>query len=174
MSMGAPMRGRANRFILPIVVTLLALGDGLLHLRLIYILFRGRLWGSPSFGGPPPGAPPRAPGPPPGAPRGKPPQAIPFISLPLNELFLLNCIGFVVLVLLFWLALRQFGGWVWVVDVALIAFTVVSIVGWVRVGKPNPMGYGHLAKGVEIVLIVALLAHLAYLLTRRSTGLRTL
>jgi hypothetical protein len=157
------MRGRANRFILPIIVTLLALGDGLLHLRLIYILFRGRLWGSPSFGGPPPGAP-----------RGKPPQAIPFISLPLNELFLLNCIGFVVLVLLFWLALRQFGGWVWVVDVALIAFTVVSIVGWVRVGKPNPMGYGHLAKGVEIVLIVALLAHLAYLLTRRSTGLRTL
>jgi hypothetical protein len=166
------MRGRANHFILPVVITLLALAGGLLHLRLIYVLFRGRLWGSPSFGRPPPGAPPRAPGPPPGAPRGGPPKPIPFLSLPLNELFLLNCIGFVVLVLLFWIVLRRFGGWVWVMDVALIVFTVLTMVGWSRVGKPNPMGYGRLAVAMEIVLIIALLAHLGYLLARRNTGLR--
>jgi hypothetical protein len=167
------MRGRAAIWILPIIVTLLALADGLLHLRLIYILFRGRLWGSPSFG-PRPGAPPRGSGgPPPGVPRGRLPQAIPFISLPLNELFLLNCIGFVVLVLVLWFVLRRFGAWVWLVDVALIGFTALSINGWVRVGKPNPMGYGHIAKGIEIALIIVLLIHLGYLLTRRSTGLRT-
>ena len=166
------MRGRGAFWLLPIIITLLALADGLLHLRLIYILFRGRLWGSPSFG-PPPGAPPRSGGgPPPGAPRGGPPQAIPFVSLPLNELFLLNCIGFVVLVLVLWLALTRFTRWVWAVDVVLLGFTALTLVGWARVGKPNPMGYGRLAVAMEIVLIIALLAHLGYLLARRNTGFR--
>lgn len=166
------MRERFNHWVLPAIITLLALADGLLHLRLIYILFRGRLWGSPSFG-PPPGAPAGGGGPPPGAPRGGPPQAIPFVSLPLNELFLLNCIGFVVLALLLWITLRAFRRAVWLVDVVLIGFTALSIIGWVRVGKPDPMGYGHIAKGIEIVLIVALLAHLASLLVRSGGRVRT-
>lgn len=166
------MRGRGAFWILPIIITLLALADGLLHLRLIYILFRGRLWGSPSFGGPPPGAPRSGGGPPPGAPRGGPPQAIPFVSLPLNELFLLNCIGFIVLALMLWLVLTRFSGWVWAVDVVLLGFTALTLVGWTRVGKPNPMGYGRLAVAMEIVLIVALLAHLGYLLARRNAVLR--
>jgi hypothetical protein len=166
------MRRRGAFLILPVIITLLALADGLLHLRLIYVLFRGRLWGRPSFGGPPPGAPPRVGGPPSGAPRGGPTNPIPFVSLPLNELFLLNCIGFVVLVLLLWLVLRRFGRWVWVMDIVLIGFTALSIIGWIRIGKPNPMGYGHLSKGIEIALIVALLVHLCYLLARR-VGFRT-
>jgi len=166
------MRRRGAFWVLPIIITLLALADGLLHLRLIYVLFRGRLWGTPSFGGPPPGAPPGG-GPPPGAPRGGPTDPIPFVSLPLNELFLLNCIGFVVLVLVFWFVLRRFCRWVWVVDVVLIGFTALSIIGWIRIGKPNPMGYGHLSKEIEIALIVALLAHLWNLLARRRVGFRT-
>jgi len=167
------MRQRGIRWLLPVIITLLAVADGVLHLRLIYVLFRGRLWGSPSFGGRPLGAPPGGGGPPPGAPRGGPPRPIPFISLPLNELFLLNCIGFIVLALLLWFVLRRFGGWVWVVDIVLIGFTALSIIGWVRIGKPNPMGYGHLAKGLEIALIVALVAHLAVFLAQRSAGVAT-
>ena len=91
----------------------------------------------------------------------------------MNELFLLNCIGFIALVLVLWLVLRRFGCAVWVVDVALIAFTTLSIVGWVRVGKPDPMGYGHISKGVEIALIIVLLAHIGYLNTRRRPEFRS-
>ncbi len=164
------MQRRVTDWIFPPIITILALGDGFLHLRLIYKLFRGRLWGSPSFG-PPPGAPAGGPsGGPPGGGRPpggfKMPQAIPFVSLPLNELFLLNCIGFVVLVLLFWVVWLRFRRWIWAVDIAMIAYTLVAIVGWFRVGKPNPQGWGHLSKGIEIALIVALLAHLAYLFFR--------
>jgi hypothetical protein len=159
------MRARVTDWILPIVITILALADGILHFRLIYKLFRGRLWGSPSFG-PPPGAPAGAPGG--GRPPGgfKMPQAIPFVSLPLNELFLLNCIGFVVLVLMLWVVFLWFNHWLWVVDIALIAYTALAIIGWFRVGKPNPQGLGHLSKGIEIALIVALVAHLGVLFVR--------
>lgn len=165
------MRARVMDWILPTVITILALWDGIFHLRLIYILFGGRLLGSPSFGGPPPGAPASAPG---GRPPGgvKMPQAIPFVSLPRNELFLLNFIGFVVLVVILWVVFLRFSRWLWVVDVVMIAYTAVAIIGYFRVGKPNPHGLGHLSIGIEIALIVALLAHLCYLFMRERSVTR--
>lgn len=169
------MRARVADWILPIVITILALADGILHLRLIYKLFRGRLWGSPSFG-PPPGASAGAPGGPPGGGRPpggfKMPQAIPFVSLPLNELFLLNFIGFVVLVAILWVVFLWSTRWLWVVDVVMIVYTAVAIIGWFRVGKPNPEGLGHLSKGLEIALIAALLIHLCYLFVRERRVMR--
>ena len=77
-----------------IIIAVLALADGVIHLLLDFILFGGR-------GGPPSGPRPAIPpgGPPPAA------RAFPFF-LPLNVLFLLNFIGAVVLVLLFWFGPR--------------------------------------------------------------------
>lgn len=140
------------RRLLPIVIVVLALADGVLHLMLDVVLFRGNFVGPLGPPGPPPGAPPGGGGPPAG-------PLVP-LPLPLNQLFLLNFIGYVVLVILFWLAPRWFGGKRWWVDVALILYTAVSIVGWLDVGRPNPMGLGYLAKAIEVVLIVALVAHI--------------
>lgn len=72
---------------LAVLISLLALADGVLHLSLNFVLFRGNLFGSL---GPPPGAPA-----PPGG--GGPPSFL----VPLNQAFTLNLIGYVVLVLLF-------------------------------------------------------------------------
>src|SRR5512133_567043 len=98
-SLEAPESDRSPfaRWILPAIITVLALADGLVHLSLDFVLFRGNFFG-PGRSGPPPGrlAPP---------PGGGPPQ----LPLPLNELFLLNFVGYVVLALLFWFAPRWLG-----------------------------------------------------------------
>src|SRR5947209_7514825 len=97
--------------ILPIVITFLALADGVLHFSLDLILFRGNFFGSAFPGGPPPGRAPGAatgtPRPPPG-PGFRPPA-------PINELFVLNLVGYIVLVLLFWFGPRFLGRWSWLV-----------------------------------------------------------
>src|SRR5438046_10643001 len=101
-----------RQWILPAIITVFALADGVLHRSLDFVLFRGRLFGSP---GPPPGG--GLPGGPPGGPLGAPaanataaatasaiagaapraagvpagpPPGQPALPLPLNELFLLN------------------------------------------------------------------------------------
>jgi len=58
--------------VLPAAISLLALADGLLHLRLDYLLFGSTLWGSARPGGGPPPGPPPGGGPLPGA-AGPPP-----------------------------------------------------------------------------------------------------
>jgi len=58
------------------------------------------------------------------------------------------------------------------VDVALILYALVSIIGWIRIGGPNPQGLGYLSKGLEAALIVALVAHLASLSRRSSRSLQ--
>jgi hypothetical protein len=150
--------------VLPGIITILALVDGVVHLLLDYVLFGGRLWGSAApAGAPPSGAAPGAgtAGMPPGGGGGGPSN--PFI-LPLNELFLLNCLGYVALVAAFWLAPRWLGARRWLVDVALIVYAAASIVGWLEVGRPNPHNLGYRSKGLEIALILGLLAHLASML----------
>ncbi len=146
-------------YILAGIIVVLALADGLLHLLLDFILFGGSLIGSGPPPEPPPGPPPGAPaggaGPPPGPPR----QPFP---LPLNELFLLNFIGYVVLVLVFWFSPRWLGARRWVVDVVLIVYTAASIVAWLQIGRPNPHGLGYVSKAMEVVLILALAAHIRY------------
>jgi heme A synthase len=146
---------RLTNWILPVVITLLALADGALHLTLDVVLFRGNFLGRL---GPPPGAAPQAPAnPPPG-----PPVPLPF---QLNQMFLLNCIGYVLLVALLWFVLWRFGGWRRWIDVVLIVYVAITFLGWVDFGAPNPMGLGYLSKAIEILLVVALLAHV-WLLSR--------
>ena len=146
-----------------IIITILALADGVLHLALDWVLFRGnfgffRLGEAPS--GPPPGAP--AGGPPPGA--ALPPQ----LPLPLSQLFVLNFLGWIVLVALFWLAPRA---WRWLIDAAMILYTLAVLGGWLYVGSPNPMNLGYVSKVLEVALFVVLVVHLARVLrTRASTS----
>ena len=141
----AQMKERMNNQILRIIIVVLALADGVLHLLLDFILFGGR-------NGPPAG--PR-PTPPPGSP---PPGARPFaLPVPLNVLFLLNFIGEVVLVLLFWFGPRWLGRRRWLVNVIMIIYAATTFAAWVMFGRPNPMGLGFLSKGIEIALIIALL-----------------
>jgi hypothetical protein len=138
---------RSSRWIVPAGITALALLDGLIHFSLDYVLFKGRLIGSP-FPAPPPQ--------PPGAsahPAGPPPPPFP---LPLNELFLLNAAGYIGLVGLFWIVTAVQPGLRWIVDVVMIVYTALSIVGWLAVGMPNPDGLGYLSKAIEVALIVLL------------------
>ncbi len=142
---------RSTPKILPLVISALALIDGVLHLSLDVVLFRGNFFGRP---GPPPGAGNNPSGPPPGTPPGPP---IP-LPLPLNQLFVVNCIGYVVLVVVFWLLYRRLHGWRWWMNVPLIVYVAAVFLGWVDFGMPNPLGLGYLSKAIEIVLMIALLA----------------
>jgi len=89
---------------------------------------------------------------------GSLPFPIPF-PLPLNQLFTLNFIGYVALAIAFWLAPRFIGRRAWVLDVVMIVFAVLAIVGWVQIGMPNPNNLGYISKAIEVVLILALGVH---------------
>lgn len=154
-----------TRWILPAVIGVLALADGFLHLALDFVLFHGNLVGPLR----PPGAPPGGPGAPSGAPSG---HAPPHLPLPLNQLFLLNFIGFVVLVLVYWFGRGLLGRWRWLMDVVLIVYTAASIAGWIYFGEPNPNQLGYLSKAIEILLIVLLLTDVWVALRNRGAGRR--
>jgi hypothetical protein len=143
--------------ILPWAITVLAMADGVLHLSLDAVLFRGNFFGRL---GPPPGA---APGPPPGTGPPAPPVPLP---LPLNQMFVLNFVGYLALVVLFWLAMRRFGAWQRWVDGVFIVYVSVAFLAWVDLGGPNPMGLGYLSKAVEIALIIVLVVHAASMFRR--------
>jgi hypothetical protein len=151
-----------NRF-LEIIIPILALADGVLHLLLDFVLFRGVLIGSPFPAGAarPGGAAPR-PGPPPG-PRLQ-------LPLPLNEMFLLNFIGAVILVVLFLVGRRWSLAKRAILDVVMIGYEVATFVAWWLFGRPNPRGLGYLSKGIEIVLVIALIVHLWSMLRSRSVA----
>jgi hypothetical protein len=139
------------------VITILALLDGILHFALDYVLFQGNLLGRL---GPPPGAPP-----PPAGGGGGPP-----FPLPLNQLFVLNLLGYIALLLIFWFVAPRLGNWAWLVDVLFIIYVAVIFGGWLRVGGPNPRGLGYLSKTLEILLVIALLVHLWTLIGRTRTS----
>ncbi|MGB8648102.1 MAG: hypothetical protein WCF84_22895 [Anaerolineae bacterium] len=151
------MADRLKKQGLRVIISVLALGDGVLHLLLNFVLFRGA--GRPA-GTTPPVRP--SGGPPPGGAR------FPTI-LPLNDLFILNFVGEVILVLLFLFSRRLLGARRWLVDVAMIGYAAVTFVAWILFGMPNPMGLGYLSKGVEIVLIIALLTDLWGIFRERTT-----
>ncbi len=146
---------RANNRFLEIVIPILVLADGVLHLLLDFVLFRGVLIGSPFRpGAAGPGARPGGAGPrPPAGPRLQ-------LPLPLNEMFLLNFIGAVVLAALFLAARRWPRGRRVLVDVVIISYEAITFTFWWLFGRPNPMGLGYLSKGIEIVLVIAVIAHL--------------
>ncbi len=156
------MTGRVNQGILRAIIAVLALADGVIHFSLDFILFRGNFFGGRGASGPPPVTAPGRAGPPPGA-RGLP------LPLPLNELFLLNFIGAVVLVLVFWFGRRWLGRWSWLVDVVMIVYAAATFTAWWAFGRPNPMGLGYLSKGIEIVLIIALITDIWTLLRPSGT-----
>lgn len=151
-------------WLLSLGLTALLIVDGVLHLRLNYLLNNGTLWGPIKRGASPPG-------PPPGAPNGaaRPafhPPANPF-PLPLNEMFTLNFLAAIVLAAAFLLALRWLPRWAVPIDLAFIAFAAISIYGWWQVGKPNPQNLGHISKLLEVVMIALALVHGALLLKLR-------
>ena len=145
--------------ILAIALTLLSLADGVLHLSLDFVLFRGNLFGPL---GPPPGA---------AAPAGAapPPQPLP---LPLNQLFVVNFVGYLLLVLFFWFVAPRLSSLSWLGAVLLIIWPAATFIGWLMYGSPNPRGLGYISKGVEILLVIALLAYLyqGQLFARRRTS----
>jgi len=143
--------------LLAILITILALADGVLHFSLDYILFRGNLFGRL---GPPPGAPPPSAG-------GGGPQ----FPLPLNQLFVLNLCGYIVLLLIFWFVAPRLGSWAWLVDVVFILYVAIVFGAWLSIGGPNPQGLGYVSKTLEILLILALLAHLWTLVARMRTNI---
>jgi len=114
-------------------IVILAIVDGLLHLALNVVLFRGNFFGALPFPSP--------------------------FPLPFNVLFSLNFVGYVVLAVAFWYAPRFLGRRRWLVDLVLLVYTVLSILGWLQIGRPNPQGLGLASKAVEVALIVALVVH---------------
>src|SRR5579871_4514265 len=161
---------RMLRWLVALAISGLTLADGVLHLRLNYLLFGGTLWGKATpGGGHPPGPPPGAAGPPAGGPPPGHGGGNPF-PLPLNEMFFLNFLAAVGLVLAFWVAWRWLPRWLWLVDLALVAFAAFSIWGWWDVGKPNPQNLGMISKTLEVALIVAVAAHGWLALRLRGSG----
>ncbi len=152
---------RANNAFLELFVPILVVADGVIHLLLDFVLFHGTLIGSPfpAGGRRPAGAGPR-PGPPPG-----PRLALP---LPLNEMFLLNFIGAVILAALFVVGRRWSPGRRALLDVVMIGYEAVTFTAWWLFGRPNPMGLGYLSKSIEVVVVVALIAHLWSMLRARN------
>ena len=115
---------------LRIAVIILAIADGLLHLLLDFMFFGSNLFAALPFPSP--------------------------FPLPLNRLFALNFVGYLVLAVAFWYAPRFLGPRRWLVDVVLMVYSVLSVIGWVQVGMPNPRGLGYISKALEAALIVAL------------------
>jgi len=111
------------------LILALAIADGVLHLALNFVLFRGNLFGELPFPSP--------------------------FPLPLNQLFTLNFIGYIVLAILFWFGPQLLGARRWLIDLAMIVYAALSIVGWALVGAPNPNGLGYLSKALEFALIIA-------------------
>lgn len=138
------------RALLSALIVLLALAIGVLHFALIYVLFRGRIFGS--FGGPPPGAP-----------------GLPFWPgvLPLPQLFLLNLIAFVVLAALFVVAMRGRLPLRYVADLLIVLATLATLAGWNNIRRPNPQGLGTWAVSMEIALIALAIIHAASLRQRQ-------
>ena len=82
------------------------------------------------------------------------------LPLALDQMLLLNGIGYAVLVVFFWLGPIVLGRRRWLIDLLLAIYAFATIVGWYYVGMPNPMNLGYLSKAVEVVLVLALLVHM--------------
>ena len=82
-----------------------------------------------------------------------------FTQNTLSELFLLNFLGYVVLIVAFFLISRLSASWRSALDVLMIVYAAVTFFEWVSRGGPNPMGLAYVAKPAEILLVVALVAH---------------
>jgi hypothetical protein len=148
MTQATAQRLRGGIGALQIAIIVLAIITALIHLQ------RGI---GMSFGGPPGGQG----GPPPGGQGGPPPgggsgfNIMQLLPIPLPMLFLLNGIGYLVLIGALYLpALRQYQP---IVRWLLILFAAITIIMYFAIVglRPNPIGL--LTKVVEVALIVLLL-----------------
>ena len=131
---------------LQIVIIVLVVITALIHLQRGIALSAGGPPGGGGQGGPPPGG---------GGPGRGGFNIMAMLPIPLPMLFLLNGIGYLVLVTALYLPqLRQYQP---IVRWLLIAFAAVTIVMYFAIAglRPNPVGL--LTKAVEIALIVLLL-----------------
>ena len=157
------MKSTSTAIWLAVIISVLALLDGTLHLALDAVLFRGNFLGPL---GPPPGAPAPAAG-------GARPGPLVPLPLPLNQMFVLNFVGYLILVALLWYVIRRFGSpQVWV-DVVFIIYVGLAFLAWVQAGGPNPRGLGYLSKSIEIVLVLVLLTHIWVLVKPRAASMAT-
>ena len=116
------------------VIVVLAVLDGALHLWLNQALFRGNFFGPQQFPSP--------------------------FPLQMNHMFTLNFVGYVILAILFWFSGRLLGSRRWLIDVVMIVYAALSIIGWLMIGGPNPQGLGYISKALEVALIIALAVHM--------------
>ncbi len=72
----------------------------------------------------------------------------------IDFMFLANAIGYLVLLGALYLPISQLAGYRSYIRWALVAFAVVTILGWVVMGLRIPIGYAD--KVIEIVLVVLL------------------
>ncbi len=152
------MLTRANDRIFAIAISILTLADGVLHLSLDWVLFRGNLFGNP-FAGRTPAAG--------GGVRGLI-QSI----MPLNEAFVLNFVGAVILVVLFWATRRWLGERRWLMNVVIMVYAAATFGAWLSFGRPNPQGLGYLSKTVEVVNIIVLFVY-SWLIVRAGRRVPT-
>lgn len=73
-----------------------------------------------------------------------------------SELFALNFVGYLGLIGLVLSAPSMLGPRQWIAYALLGVYTLATIGAWIYFGGPNPMGLGHLDKGLEIVLLIAI------------------
>jgi len=141
--------------LLQVVIILLALGTAVVHLDKalslhVFDLQLGWL----------PGAMPSGPRPGGGHPAGPPRGGMMPLPLPLSVLFLLNFVGYVVLIVALYVPLPRLARYQRryhrLIRWALIVFAAVTIYGYFAIvgGSPNPLG--ELDKALEIGLIVFL------------------
>ncbi len=123
------------------IVVLLALAVGVLHLALNFVLFGGDFSKEPRLWG---------------------------LGLPLAQLFLANCIAYLVLAVLFVAVSRGRPAFRVGVDLLLILVTVATLIGWNSIRRPNPRGLGTWALVLEIALIVFAVVHALTLRKRRA------
>ncbi len=75
-----------------------------------------------------------------------------------SAIFILNGLGYLVLLALFWFRPSFLGGRRTLLHYAFMAYTALTILLWIQGGTRDLTGY--LAKADEVVLLVALWAHL--------------
>ena len=85
-----------------------------------------------------------------------------FSNGPLGNLFILNVVGYVVLVLAFWRFQRATLSRRRIADVALVVYPIVTLAAWIYFtrGRGNPMNLADISKPAEVLLAVAALLHL--------------
>ena len=94
-----------------------------------------------------------------------------FTQNTLSELFLLNFLGYVGLIVVFFLISNASATWRSALDVLIIVYAAVTFYEWLSRGGPNPMGLAYVAKPAEILLVIALVAHVLELRGSEAPGI---